>query len=492
MAWTGDVIADINDFLRNRYDMSDVQSLRTYQNPVLERIRKVKSAKDLYAYATGKGVTHTIQTGVGMNATARTEAGDFPYPQPSEFKQLTIREVQYAATTGITYEEQQEAKTSQAAVANLVDIKLKDLKDDLRFRLNRAFQGDGTGRLARIAPGATGTLSDSVYTEMVIPVDNTDADFGWADASLLVTGMPVDCHRPSLANWTTKFTNGVITAIHPPDPPGTQGGVFNWHVTVSLAAASGPNGSTITTLVADGDELFLAGSLVFRSNSGVTWADMTSAAGHINECRGLINIVDDGNTTWGTAGCGSYFGADYFGLDRTKYPMMQAKVTNAFGTGTTPVSWDLEDIFDAVAAVDYGTGGGKVNALYCHPTMQRAIARKAFTSNNTTVIMDDRKTTPGYTTQKIDVGGRLVDIVPMWGLPPYSIYGVCEADLVLYMPEDINFVNPYTGSKGNSQVFFGSPGERNLTFEAWIRWVGQLYARRCDNMFRIDGLRNDE
>lgn len=481
MAWTGDVIADINDFLRNRYDMSDVQSLRTYQNPVLERIRKVKSAKDLYAYATGKGVTHTIQTGVGMNATARTEAGDFPYPQPSEFKQLTIREVQYAATTGITYEEQQEAKTSQAAVANLVDIKLKDLKDDLRFRLNRAFQGDGTGRLARCAAGATG---DEPAVQQVIPVDNTNSDFGWADVSLLVTGMPVDCHTPGQTDsipWTTKFTGGVISAIDPTTKK----------VTVETRAATGPNGTAVTALAADNDVLFLNGSLKFKSGTH-DWDTMGAAATYTNECRGLINIVDDGSTSWENGGCGSYYGPYYFGLDRTKYPMMQAKVTNAFGTGTTPVSWDLEDIFDAVAAVDYGTGGGKVNALYCHPTMQRAIARKAFTSNNTTVIMDDRKTTPGYTTQKIDVGGRLVDIVPMWGLPPYSIYGVCEADLVLYMPEDINFVNPYTGSKGNSQVFFGSPGERNLTFEAWIRWVGQLYARRCDNMFRIDGLRNDE
>jgi hypothetical protein len=487
MAWTGDVIADINDFLRNRYDMSDVQSLRTYQNPVLERIRKVKSAKDLYAYATGRGVTHTIQTAVGMNATGRTEAGDFPYPQPSEFKQLSIREVQYAATTGITYEEQQEAKTSQAAVANLVDIKLKDLKDDLRFRLNRAFQGDGTGRLASVGSMALlakpnppgGTYLATEY--QVITVNNTDANFGWADVSLLVVGMPVDCHTPSNSGaWITKFTGGVITAINASAKT----------VTVATNAASGPNGASVGSAAAS-DVLFLGGSLNFTSGAD-TWATITAAGGgHVNECRGLINIVDDGSSNWASTNAGSRYGADYFGLTRTSYPMMQAAVTNMF-SGGNPVSWDLEDVYDAIAAVDYGTGGGKVNALYCHPTMQRAIARKAFTSNNTTVIMSDRKTTPGYQTQKIDVGGRTVDIVPMWGLPPYSIYGVCEADLVLYMPEDINFVNPYTGGKGNSQVFFGAPGARNLTFEAWIRWVGQLYARRCDNCFRIDGLRNDE
>ena len=102
--------------------------------------------------------------------------------------------------------------------------------------------------------------------------------------------------------------------------------------------------------------------------------------------------------------------------------------------------------------------------------------------------MDDRKTTPATTRRstwagacghRSDVGFRL----------QHSLLVSAERRRALHA-EDINFVNQPTGRatvRSSSGV-----GERNLTFRAWIRWVGQLYARRCDNMFRIDGLRNDE
>ena len=67
----------------------------------------------------------------------------------------------------------------------LTRIKLEDLKDDLRFRLNNAARGDGTGRLGVVGSvsetlgGATGTGGSPWH----VTLGNTGASFGWRIAA---------------------------------------------------------------------------------------------------------------------------------------------------------------------------------------------------------------------------------------------------------------------------------------------------------------------
>jgi hypothetical protein len=467
MPWTGEVISEINNFLRERYDMSGVQALRVYRNPVLERVRKVATREDLYLHAGGKGLAAVLQTAAPMNTTVRTEAGDFPQPGKTKFERLVVREVQYAATTGITLEEQEEARQSESGVANLLDIKLRDLKDDLRWRLQCAVRADSTGRLGRIS-GVTG---------FVVTLNNTAKDFGWDDVDMFLPGMEVDIYRPAVSgenvSWSSVATGKVVSVVN--------------KAAKQVTLVDGPNTTTVVA-PANGDIIFLRGAVTL-SGSALVYRDMA----------GLLYLIDDGTRNWiftgqyaSPPGSGSPR-KDYFGItDRTTVPSLVSPVYSKWD-GDSPGSWDLEDLLKPIRDIDSGFADGQVTAIYCHPDMAAAIARKAAAAHNATMTVNDGRVTGGYYTRQLNVEGRMVPIIPMpQGWPKYTVLGVDEDKLRLYMPQDINFVNPYTGESGNRQVFFGSPGQRNMTFEAWLRFVGQLVALRCDTSFRLDGLRTDE
>jgi hypothetical protein len=214
---------------------------------------------------------------------------------------------------------------------------------------------------------------------------------------------------------------------------------------------------------------------------------------------GLLYLIDDGTRNWKFTGEGANppgSGSprqDYFGItNRTNIPSLVSPVYSKWD-GDAPGSWDLEDLLKPIRDIDSGFADGQVTAIYCHPDMAAAIARKAAAAHNATMTVNDGKVTGGYYTRQLNVEGRMVPIIPMsQGWPKHTVLGVDEDKLRLYMPQDINFVNPYTGESGNRQVFFGSPGQRNMTFEAWLRFVGQLVALRCDTSFRLEGLRTDE
>jgi len=465
MPWTGDVISEINNFLRERYDMSGVQALRVYRNPVLERVRKVATKEDLFLHAGGKGLAAVLQTGVPMNATVRTEADDFPQPGKTRFERLVVREVQYAATTGITLEEQEEARQSEAGVASLLDIKLRDLKDDLRWRLQCAVRGDSTGRLGRVGG----------FTSPWATLNNTAKNFGWDDVDMFLPGMEVDIFRPNAAGTSWSAVRGGLV-VEEVDKANKR-----------IKLVSGPN-TTGSTNPAANDIIFLRGAVTL-SGTTLVYRDMA----------GLLYLIDDGTRNWmftgenaNPPGSGSPR-QDYFGIaNRTTIPSLVSPVYSKWD-GDSPGSWDLEDLLKPIRDIDSGFADGQVTAIYCHPDMAAAIARKAAAAHNATMTVNDGKVTGGYYTRQLNVEGRMVPIIPMsQGWPKHTVLGVDEDKLRLYMPQDINFVNPYTGESGNRQVFFGSPGQRNMTFEAWLRFVGQLVALRCDTSFRLEGLRTDE
>lgn len=127
-----------------------------------------------------------------------------------------------------------------------------------------------------------------------------------------------------------------------------------------------------------------------------------------------------------------------------------------------------------------------MTAIYASPNTVAAIARKAATSSemNAYVPVTDGKITGGWYTDAIRSStGRIVPLIPCTEIPDGTVFGGDEGDLVLFQPVPIGFET--YGRKG---PFFPSPGRRDLTFEAWMRFVGNLVARRTDNWFVIEGL----
>lgn len=486
MPWTGDVISGVNEILKN-VDMSGVTDLRVYKNPFLARLEREIEHDNFY---TGAGARMSLKATVPMNARPRVDAQDVPLPTPHTFTRMTVNLAEYVASTGITIKEQEVAKRSKTAVANLADIKLEDLKDDLRFRLNNAARGDGTGRLGYVGSvsatlgGATGTGGSPWH----VTLGNTGVNFGWGGADRFEVGMFVDIVEPdtpdSTSGWNVRATNLQVTSV-------------DYATGVVVLSALTQNGVAISTVVDTSnmntkgnygnlanDMIVSAGALTFTgtSSAGIsTW----------NEMNGLLALVDDGTSTFNdTAGTGTgcYRGKYFQGIaDRTTMPQLCSTVYNKWN-GTSPGSWDLEDILKPIRDVDFGYSGGQTTALYVHPDMQAAIARKAYQANNALVNVNDNKVTGGYYTKTLITStGRSVPIIPMQGHPLNTIVGVCEDDYKVIMPNDIGFVNPYSPG-GGGDPFFAAPGSRNLTYEAWLRCELNVVAERCDNSFRIEGL----
>jgi len=488
MPWTGDVISGVNEILKN-VDMSGVTDLRVYKNPFLARLEREYSHDNFY---TGAGARMSLKATVPMNARPRVDAQDVPLPTPHRFTRMTVNLAEYVASTGITIKEQEVAKRSKTAVANLADIKLEDLKDDLRFRLNNAARGDGTGRLGYVgsvandAGGAAG--SGTGGTPWHVTLGNTGVNFGWGGADRFEVGMFVDIVEPdtpgSTSGWNVRATNLQVTSV-------------DYATGVVVLSALTQNGVAISTVVDTSnmntkgnygnlanDMIVSAGALTFTgtSSAGIsTW----------NEMNGLLALVDNGASTFNdTAGTGTgcYRGTYFQGIaDRTTMPQLCSKVYNKW-SGTSPGSWDLEDILKPIRDVDFGYSGGQTTALYVHPDMQAAIARKAYQANNALQNVTDNKVTGGYYTKTLVTStGRSVPIIPMQGHPLNTIIGVCEDDYKVVMPNEIGFVNPYSPG-GGGDPFFAAPGSRNLTYEAWLRCELNVVAERCDNSFRIEGL----
>ena len=459
MAWTGDTLALLEAYMNER-DMRDVVPAVVDRNPLLARVESKYDAAD---YFLGKYAVIRMKTAVPYNVAPRVEAGDVPLPGQHAFEAMRVRLREYTGSTGITQNEMEEAAGQPLAAGVLAEEKLADCIADMRRTLNMELGGDGTGRLARVASwnGTTKTVT----------VDNTIADFGWSGCARIRDGMKVDI-----------YTVADIT------------GSSAWTVKCSGVTVSNVNRALGTFVVSGSTNAPADGDFVFLSNSVTLTPDGKFSS--FNGCQGLMNIVDDGATTgWGSGGDtnnGSWYGATFQGVDRRLYPQLQAKIlkANDWGTGTagTPASWDLAVINDAIRWVDEeGDGDGDVSALYMNGRMRDCLMRKAANEQNPFVTTDDGKIVPGmYIEQFRTSNGKLLPIIPITGLPNNTIYAVTERDFKLYWP-----VKP-SWYKRNGQIWAESPGARNMTYEAWLRTVIQLGARRCDNCVRIEDLLDTE
>lgn len=479
----GEIISEINEYLRNRYDMRNIQNMGVYKTKVLDRIETVASTEGIYAHSAGKGITHTIESGRYFNSAPRDERDEWVEGRKSAFKNLTVTEIEYVTATEIDKEERKEASKSGAGVGNLQTLKIDNMRADIRLRLNLGVKLDGTGRLGRMASAESGG---------VIALENTAFNFGIDGTQMITVGMPVDIvdAYDAATAWNYHVRNAIVSA-----KTATT-------ITLDYTYAIGANGASIAAggaVGAQGDLIFASGSTDFTTGSTLT-ANIL-----FKEMIGLGHIVDDGalgaaGGNWVEASATtkkhfqSHKGKMYFGLDRTLYPMLKSTVYdnfNANGGATAPAAWDFDLLPSLCTGIDEGLGGGQTTAILASTNMVRHMAAKAAAQMNAMVTIKDQKVTGGLWTTALNTGERLVPIIPMNQWTDSTVMGLCEDDLIHYQPEKIDFYNPNTDSRGNSEVFFrkiNTGQSRSAIFEAWMNYTGQLYSRRCDNHWVAYGL----
>ena len=462
MSWSGDKVSDfLTSLMNERLAKKDVIVKTVGANPMYNRISKFSEKADFTDDGKAKLVMEVMYN---RNAGPRPEAVDVMQPGKDEYTTVYLDMKQYMSSIGFTQEEAEDIVTADnAAVANLVNRKINNAVKDMKHKLNYAYSADGTGRLARVSAYDAGTRT--------VTVDNEQPDFGWSKCQFLRDGMYVDIYTVAditgAAAWTLKCSRVQITSVN------RAAGTF---------VVSG-----ITEAPADGDFVFLPGSVLFTADG--KWAGWTNTPG-------LLTIVDDGSCAGHEFGDGSsnayngnWYGATWQHVTRANYSQLLAKVYRAGdwagGADGTAATCTLEDINACIRSVDEeGEGGGMISALYMNPATRDWFAPIAAAAQNLTVTTTENKVTGGIT--QIDsyktATGRLIPIISMVTLPNGVIMGGDEGDIKLYEKVPLGWF------KGMGGMTFPSPGQRNLTFEGWQRTRLVLAAERCDNWFRMEDI----
>lgn len=456
--WTGDTLGTVQEMM-NEKKLELVEGLN-FRFPLMNRVRKV-TKKEAFA---GKYCIVPMHVAGGANFSPRGDTDDVVNPGTDTFIEERILLSEAMGSIGLTQDEMDYAvKAGGSAVGNLIDIKKAGALNDAKYKLNTMWAGDGTGRLARVVS----------YSAPTVTVDSTFADSGIAGTSRLKAGMLIDIYTVAGIGasdaWTIQASGVKVLAV-------TSATTFTISGTVSGTIA---------------DNCF-----VFMHNSVDVGAD-TYLDGYKGS-NGLWDIINSNTATgtsfgheYATTGTynGSYKGATFQNVTRATYSQMNALIRTAAewasGTKGTATTCDLSVINDTVRMIDEeGDGGGEVTAMYMNGKTRDWLANLAFIASNGFVNVDSGKIVPGLQIQSYRTStGRIIPIIPMTTLPDGVILMGDERDLMLFEPEPIDW---YRGING--QLLFPKPGARDLTFEAWIRWKGQLAARRCDNWARIEDI----
>lgn len=433
---------------------------RVMKSVLMQRLKpRIKAAK----FDAGGNLIMGVETLVPIPGGARTEGQDVMLPGKHAYAQMSEDVKQLMNVAGISKEVMERlSKAGKQAFANEPDRVLKNCGMGMDVLLNIALHGDSTGRLGQVA-SATGD-----GTGCVVTLDNTREDFGWAGTAMIWPGMRVDIK--TWADGTEKVLGMTIISMT--------------STTITLGSVA-TYGGTYSAAPADNDIVFISGSATW---GGSSWT--------FNMPNGILNLIDDGATTAGPGSGrnGSWAGASLHGLDRTTangaHLKAQIMKANDWGSGTagTPASFDLDDIEAQIDNVEhYGSSGSTVTAMYCTAKTVRAIKRKSVLEMGAMYQVGDGEIVPGRHVNYYNYNGRKIPFIPIPTLPESTIIFADENQITWHEHVPLGFCDDYP-----TKPWFPAPGERNLTFEAWMRTVYNLTVKNASGMVRMEDLNTDE
>ncbi|HUV04868.1 MAG TPA: hypothetical protein VMX94_07145 [Armatimonadota bacterium] len=448
MAWTGDYMSVINEIMLED-PLDDVLGDAVVRLPWWHRIMSVGSVKEFH----GKWLKGVIQTVFNYNASPREELDDVILPLPDKFEELRFTIFQVMSSIGWTTEEAEDAvKTDRDAVLNLVQRKVARAPIDMQRKINYFLATDGTGRLARVSAYNAGTR--------VVTTDSTKANFAWDLLQWVYNGMLVDVFTVAditgTAAWTPKALQVRV------DQVSKVAGTFR------ITVVDGNPNSVIDAAPANDDFVFVNNSVKL---------DTSDKFVRFKVPYGKMNIIDDGSSDGNEFHDGSVVGANgcwagktYCNLDRLLYDQLKCAMWRANnwktgGTAGTPEIASVADIQEVIRLQDEeGESGSLITALYMNGKTRNWLGRTADAERNTFTPSQSGRITPGIFTEQMRTGtGRLVDIVPMSGMPDGHIDFVAEQDYVRLTKVPVGWHNL------DGKRVFTPPTARNLTHESWMR-----------------------
>jgi len=454
MAWYGGSTSDLNNIFKQQW-LDSVVRANKIKMLLMERwYPRVKNASE-FQTLNDKYII-PVETFSPYAGGGRAEAGDMTSPAPPSYAQATAGVFEVTSVAGLT-EEARKGKSD--AVVKEAARSLERAAEGYRLQCNMLLHGDGTGRLAQVASYAAGPPA-------TVTVDNTRANFGWAGCAMLYPGLKVD-----IITWgdATKNTYGVtITSVD------RAAGTFTIGATADYGGTLGTDGSAPQ----DNDIVVLSGMMDSKTSFRAPF--------------GLLSLVDDGSitTTGPGQGNGSWYDTTFMGLDRTAAAnsFLRAQVWKADdwasgGSAGTLADFDLSDITGRIDLMEFADTSCEITCMLMSPSTEQCINRKArLETTAVTQIGADNKVIPGWYTPVFMHRGRKIPIFIINTIPDNTIYFLDESKLLILKEFDETWWE-YNGSKPWFQ-----PGNRNLTYEAWLRGKWNLVATRCDCFGRMEDL----
>ena len=479
MATTGDYSAAVNGVLTHPFLLSEIEERIKLRNPlyafISSNVSRLGARSENGDYIRLKRYTTARQHTAG----GRAENSDVLLPGTTTRANATLYPMQIMGSIGWSYEELENCRSEQG-FSDLISGDFLQHINAVKGLLNACWFGDGTGRLGRVS--AYTATSATVGT---VTVDNTQANFGWTKADLLFEGMLVDIYTVAdivgTSAWTIKVTQCVVSGID------KSAGTF----VITARTDSAGNaiaGSEITANPANSDYVFVHGAV------GLTSANKWSAW---QLPMGIHGIVDDGQdsgaefTESGNLYNHSWYGVTFQGLNRTTAAnsFFKARVARAAdnrgGTDGTAVTTDMNDIdleLDYLLQTNDGPDPDKLIAL-CNAKTGRWWTSTAFNEQNGFVPVSDGRVVPGFKRITGFNSQAANAVIPVFYIP------TCADGTIIFLDTDrLGFWDMYPLGPflygGKTQ--FESPGTRNLTYERWSRYRGNLGCTRADTSLRLE------
>lgn len=240
------------------------------------------------------------------------ESGRLPDPGRQAYDRAAYLTKYYYGRIKLTGPSMSATRSSRGSFLDAADAEISGLVQDMNRTMNRVYYGDGTGRLCRITPSISTTVS-TVTVDYPGGFANTGPGTQYLRSGMrvVVGGTTMTSSTPTVALFTA-YIKVLSTATNE----------IEFHSTPALNAAQTYN---FNATAGQDRYLFSAASL----DSGLSeFGDF----GYMNEPEGLASIIDDANP-FGYESFGGSYSAHWLGrINRTEVQAWRSTVLDNGGT----------------------------------------------------------------------------------------------------------------------------------------------------------------
>jgi hypothetical protein len=461
-------------------DIPDNRRMMTVNNiPDVGLFDALKGSFNNTEFIAGNNVQQLIKSNVPLRAKAHGENIAIPQGGVASYDPLLIPLAELIDVATITKQALDRATGMPGSWGSAVDESIDDMqgfsfKEYLRF----CTIGSGLGLMARVKSAAVQS-DGTANTYVRVTCDNTYNEFGWDNVQMIQEGMMVEfAHSTGVTyadtSWASCTWPVVAVAFGDRENSGTAvDGTFDVDCGTEAAA------STFQAALADNDLVFRYGAVSDGLGSGYPLP------------RGLFYFLQDGTLLAGQDVGSHSLRANYFGLARSGYRSLRARIVQGATPGT-PEDWDMSDVSGEMLRIKKGSGKGEVDVVLVNLDMAACLGRRSDSDHTVQVVTSSTEAASKQTVAVRQIPqfiktptGKMAKVVVDEAIPNNSMVMLDSRDLWMHQLGAFDFLKLY------GDIWGPTKGDSYTNFEALYGGYLQFSASRCDNMCLMQDMRSD-